>query len=451
MRKAIIAAGLAALLASSAVQAQTAAPAAAPVAASADDWRTIAPENLLVIDTAKGRILVELIPVAAPNHAERIRTLANQGFYDGLKFHRVIPGFMAQTGDPKGTGEGGSDLPDLKAEFHFRRGRDAGFVAVPNAGAGLRGLVGDLPVQTQPDAQMMVTADFKVDAHGLFCPGVLGMARSGSPDSANSQFFLMMGARDQLDGVYTAFGRVVSGMDVLDKIKKGSDAEDGKVTDPRRHDPCPHGLWPAGGTAPDRARAERLKRGLRRPDRRGPHRARRELQHLRRPAGGRGRRRLRPDRTSGGAGDMVRNAWAAVILTAILSGPALAQEAAPPPPPPATADWRVISSSDLLVIDTTKGRILVELAPELAPAHVERIKLLTARGFYDNLAWHRVIDWFMAQTGDPLGTGDGQSWYPDLKGEFTFRRGAGHGLHPRRGPDRRPGRLRPLRAGPDPA
>lgn len=232
MRKAIIAAGLAALLASSAVQAQTAAPAGAPVAASAGDWRTIAPENLLVIDTAKGRILVELVPVAAPNHAERIRALANQGFYDGLKFHRVIPGFMAQTGDPQGTGEGGSDLPDLKAEFNFRRGRDAGFVAVPNAGQGLRGLVGDLPVQTQPDAQMMVTADFKVDAHGLFCPGVLGMARSGAPDSANSQFFLMMGDRDQLNGVYTAFGRVVSGMDVLDKIKKGPEAEDGKVTDP---------------------------------------------------------------------------------------------------------------------------------------------------------------------------------------------------------------------------
>ena len=232
MRKAIIAAGLAALLASSAVQAQTAAAAGAPVAASAGDWRTIAPENLLVIDTAKGRILVELVPVAAPNHAERIRTLANQGFYDGLKFHRVIPGFMAQTGDPQGTGEGGSDLPDLKAEFNFRRGRDAGFVAVPNAGQGLRGLVNDLPVQTQPDAQMMVTADFKVDAHGLFCPGVLGMARSGAPDSANSQFFLMMGDRDQLNGVYTAFGRVVSGMDVLDKIKKGPEAEDGKVTDP---------------------------------------------------------------------------------------------------------------------------------------------------------------------------------------------------------------------------
>ncbi|KAK0348568.1 hypothetical protein LTR94_036679, partial [Friedmanniomyces endolithicus] len=72
---------------------------------------------------------------------------------------------MAQTGDPMGTGEGGSELPDLKAEFSFRRGRDAGFALVPNAGQGVRGLVGSLPVQTQPDAQMMVTADFKVDAH----------------------------------------------------------------------------------------------------------------------------------------------------------------------------------------------------------------------------------------------------------------------------------------------
>jgi cyclophilin family peptidyl-prolyl cis-trans isomerase len=228
MRKGIIAAGLAVLLATGAAQA----PAVAQATAVAADWRTIAPENLLVIDTAKGRILVELAPVAAPAHAERIRTLANQGFYDGLKFHRVIPDFMAQTGDPKGTGEGGSDLPDLKAEFSFRRGRDAGFVAVPNAGEGVRGLVGSLPVQTQPDAQMMITADFKVDAHGLFCPGVLGMARSSLPDSANSQFFLMMGDRDQLNGVYTAFGRVVSGLDVVGKLNKGSDAEDGKVANP---------------------------------------------------------------------------------------------------------------------------------------------------------------------------------------------------------------------------
>lgn len=231
MRLGVIPAAAAALLAS--VSAQAPVQAQSQVQAPASDWRAVAPENLLVIDTSKGRILVELMPVAAPAHAERIRTLANQGFYDGLKFHRVIPDFMAQTGDPQGTGEGGSELPDLKAEFSFRRGRDAGFVAVPNAGQGVRGLVGGiLPVETQPDAQMMVTADFKVGAHGLFCPGVLGMARAGSPDSANSQFFLMMGDRDQLNGVYTAFGRVVSGLDVVNKLNKGSDAEDGKVANP---------------------------------------------------------------------------------------------------------------------------------------------------------------------------------------------------------------------------
>lgn len=200
-------------------------------AASAQASRVVEPQNLMVIDTAKGRILVELSPLAAPAHAERLRTLAGRGFYDGLKFHRVIPNFMAQTGDPLGTGAGGSDLPDVPAEFSFRRGRE-GFVEVPNAGQGVFGLVGALPVQTQPDAQMMINADFKVAANGLFCPGVLGMARSGSPNSANSQFFLMSGRRDSLDGQYTAFGRVLSGLDVVRALKAGADAEDGRVTDP---------------------------------------------------------------------------------------------------------------------------------------------------------------------------------------------------------------------------
>lgn len=208
----------------------TAAGQSAP-APAATDWRAVAPENLLVIDTSKGRILVELEPRAAPRHAERIRTLADQGFYDGLKFHRVMTGFMAQTGDPLGTGAGGSELPDVAAEFTFRRGRDAGFAAVEGgASSGLVGLVGSLPVQTQPDAQMMVTADFRVDASGLFCTGVLGMARAGSPDSANSQFFLMMGDNAVLNGQYTAFGRILRGLDVVQSLKAGSDAEDGRVT-----------------------------------------------------------------------------------------------------------------------------------------------------------------------------------------------------------------------------
>ena len=201
-------------------------------AQTASEWRTVAPENLMVIDTSKGRVLVELEPRAAPNHVERIRTLTNRGFYDGLKFHRVIPNFMAQTGDPQGTGAGGSDLPDVKGEFSFRRGRDSGFTPVENSGPGLRGIMGSLPVMTQPDAQMFVTADFKVGAMGLFCPGVAGMARAGAPDSANSQFFLMSGQNDNLNGGYTTFGHVVQGLDVVKALKVGSDAEDGKVTDP---------------------------------------------------------------------------------------------------------------------------------------------------------------------------------------------------------------------------
>ncbi len=266
-------AATAVLLGAAAPMAATA-PALAQAAADASDWRAVAPENLMVIDTAKGRILVELEPRAAPNHAERIRTLANQGFYDGLKFHRVIPNFMAQTGDPQGTGEGGSDLPDLKGEFTFRRGRDAGFAPVADGGQGLVGLVGDLPVQTQPDAQMMVTADFKVPANGLFCPGVLGMARAGSPDSANSQFFLMTGTNANLNGQYTAFGRVVSGLDVVKALKAGSDAEDGKVTDPdvmtrvRMASALPEGERPsvrvlnaANATFAERVEATRKERG----------------------------------------------------------------------------------------------------------------------------------------------------------------------------------------------
>ncbi|HEV2082494.1 MAG TPA: peptidylprolyl isomerase [Brevundimonas sp.] len=199
-------------------------------AASAQDvWRTVDPANLLVIDTVHGRILVEMEPRMAPNHVERVRTLADRGFYDGVAFHRVIPDFMAQTGDPTGTGAGGSDLPDVKAEFAFRRGAADGFVAVPNAGAGLVGLMGSMPVSSQPDAQMMFTVDKQTPATGLFCPAVVGMARSGPVDSANSQFYLMTGRNDRLNGAYTPFGRVLQGMDAVRALKAGDDARDGAV------------------------------------------------------------------------------------------------------------------------------------------------------------------------------------------------------------------------------
>jgi cyclophilin family peptidyl-prolyl cis-trans isomerase len=212
--------------------------ATAPVALSqgagpAAEWRTVAPENLLIIDTAKGRILIEMDPRVAPVSVERVRTLADQGFYDGLKFHRVLRDFMAQTGDPLGTGEGGSQLPDIQAEFTFRRGRSDGFVSAGGGGSGpLTGLVGSMPVRTQPDAQMMITADMKVPAQGLFCPGVVGMARANEPNSANSQFFIMTAANDNLNGAYTPFGRVVGGLDVVRSLKEGPESANGAVTDP---------------------------------------------------------------------------------------------------------------------------------------------------------------------------------------------------------------------------
>ena len=208
----------------------SAAPASAQ--APAGDWRTVAPENLLVIDTAKGRILVELEPRMAPRAVERVRTLADQGFYDGLKFHRVLEGFMAQTGDPLGTGAGGSELPDIEGEFQFRRGRDMGFFNVVAGPSGQLGIAGSMPVVTQPDAQMMVTADFKTPGQALFCPGVAGMARGQDPNSANSQFFLMTGNNESLNGLYTPFGRVVAGLDVVRALKPGSEAANGRVDDP---------------------------------------------------------------------------------------------------------------------------------------------------------------------------------------------------------------------------
>lgn len=207
-------------------------PAVAQTTAPNAEWRTISPENLLIIDTAKGRILVELEPRMAPLSVERVRTLADQGFYDGLTFHRVLQGFMAQTGDPEGTGAGGSSLPDIDGEFQFRRGRDLGFVNLVTAPAGQLGIAGSMAVFTQPDAQMMVTSDFKTAGQALFCPGVAGMARNQDPHSANSQFFLMTGPNESLNGLYAPFGRVVAGLDVVQALKPGSEVANGRVTDP---------------------------------------------------------------------------------------------------------------------------------------------------------------------------------------------------------------------------
>jgi peptidylprolyl isomerase len=133
-------------------------------------------ENILVLDLSTGgRVTIQMFPIDAPAHVERIKTLTRQGFYNGVVFHRVIDGFMAQTGDPTGTGQGGSELPDLKAEFN----------RIPH----LRGTV--------------------------------SMARTNDPDTANSQFFICFQPRFSLDNKYTVFGRVTSGMQFVDAIERG--------------------------------------------------------------------------------------------------------------------------------------------------------------------------------------------------------------------------------------
>ncbi len=143
-------------------------------------------ENTLYIELAGGRVTVELLADIAPKHVERVKTLAAQGFYDGTPFHRVIDGFMAQGGDPTGTGTGGSDLPDLPAEFTNQR---------------------------------------------RFVRGTVGAARTSNPNSANSQFYIMFAPAPHLDGQYTIWGQVTEGMEHVDAIKRGAGGS-GMVSNP---------------------------------------------------------------------------------------------------------------------------------------------------------------------------------------------------------------------------
>ncbi len=166
-------------LAATPVLAKDKAPAPAPapaLSAVVNPDPAVDPDNILALDLSNGgRVLIRLMPQWAPGHVERIKTLTKEGFYNGIIFHRVIDGFMAQTGDPTGTGQGGSKLPDLKAEFN----------SLPHV------------------------------------RGSVSMARTDAPDTANSQFFIVFYPRFALDHRYTNFGRVIAGMDVVDAIERG--------------------------------------------------------------------------------------------------------------------------------------------------------------------------------------------------------------------------------------
>lgn len=194
-----------------------------------DAWRELDPENTLYIDLDYGRVVLELYPEIAPLHVAQIKTLTRQGFYDYISFHRVIQGFMNQTGDPKGDGTGDSELPDIQGEFTFRRPASMPVTLVGARDQGGKevgvGFYKALPVATQPSSQAMLTKDGKVAAFGLHCKGVTSMARTSDPNSANSQFFLMRDIAQHLDAQYSIWGNTVLGHEHLTKIKIGSKGE----------------------------------------------------------------------------------------------------------------------------------------------------------------------------------------------------------------------------------
>lgn len=183
------------------------------------NFELLNPENIIVMETTKGQIIIALEPRIAPNHVARFKQLTRQKFYDGIIFHRVIDGFMVQGGDPTGIGTGSSQLPDLNAEFMFRRGVEMPIVKAQEINGIISGWLGIIPIYTQTDALMARTKDGKVLAHGLHCPGVTSMARADNPNSANSQFFLMRNYTPSLDRKYSIWGKAITGLDIIRSIK----------------------------------------------------------------------------------------------------------------------------------------------------------------------------------------------------------------------------------------
>ncbi len=191
--------------------------------ATAADWRPLDPENTLYMDLPAGTVVIELRPDFAPAHVTRIKELVREGFYDGLTFHRVIEGFMAQGGDPKGDGTGGSSKPNLPPEFARESNQVTDFREVGRDRMAPRlGWIDGMPAAAQPEGIRTFLTNGKAELWPVHCPGVMSMARATAPDSANSQFFLMIGdSRLNLDRRYTAWGWIVDGFEATRRIVRG--------------------------------------------------------------------------------------------------------------------------------------------------------------------------------------------------------------------------------------
>jgi peptidylprolyl isomerase len=188
-----------------------------PLCHSQTSWRAIDPENALVIDTSKGRLIIEMRPDMAPDSVGRVKMLAREKIYDGLQFHRVVGNFLAQTGNPNNKDGGKTSFPNLAAEVAFKHRREPGADWVSNASDASSGFLGSVPFQSLP----ISAKPQRLYAWGAHCAGVMGMGRDEALDSANSEFYLMLGASRDMDHEYAVIGRVVVGMEVLQALKRG--------------------------------------------------------------------------------------------------------------------------------------------------------------------------------------------------------------------------------------
>ena len=188
-----------------------------PICHAQQTWRVLDPENTLVIDSTKGRLIIEMRPEMAPKSIDRVKMLARQKIYDGLQFHRVIGNFVAQTGNPNNKDNGRTDYPNLAPEMKFKHQRNPSDVWASNASDAASGFFGSVPFQS-----ISISADQQsLLAWGAHCAGVMGMGRDKPLDSANSEFYFMLGASRDMDHDYTVVGRVVVGMDVLLALEQG--------------------------------------------------------------------------------------------------------------------------------------------------------------------------------------------------------------------------------------
>ncbi len=186
-----------------------------------ETWRVLDPENTLIIDTSKGRLILEMRPDMAPKSVERVKLLTREKVYDGLQFHRVIANFVAQTGNPNNRDGGGTSHPNLAPEMIFEQKLNSGEIVASNSSDSVSGFLGSVPFQATPITELIKNTKESLRAWGAHCAGVAGMGRDEARDSANSELFFMLDSVRRLDRDYTVFGRIVVGMDVLKVINLG--------------------------------------------------------------------------------------------------------------------------------------------------------------------------------------------------------------------------------------